>query len=367
MTEPLVHLVRGADPTLRANELAALVDRLLAGDDRVYALEEFEIATRRRGGDDGDDTADAAATGEPGDVMRSILTALATPPFMTSRRVVVVRNIAALDAAAATSLASYVAEPYEGVHLVLVHEGGRMPAALDKAIRAAKVATIGAASEKTGDVLGDALRDAHVKLTSAARERVVAHLGEDAGRVPELVALLASAYDRGTELDVEHVEPYLGDAGTVARWALTDAIDGGDGAAALDALHRLLSATSGVQTKALHPMQIMASLTGHFIDIARLDGPSINTKEDAVGVLGGSPFPAQKKLRAAQRLGSDGIAEAIGLLADADVDLRGGYGGRRAVPDHVTIEVLVARLAALARRKGAGASSSSGRGSRRKR
>lgn len=357
MTEPLVHLVRGADPTLRADELAALVERLLAGEDRTYALEEFEVASSRRDRDTGDgDGADGGAA-EPGDVVHGILTALTTPPFVTSRRVVVVRNVAGLDAASATALAPRVTEPYDGVYLVLVHEGGRIPAALDKAVKAAKVATVGPASEKTADVLGARLRAAHLELTGPARERVIAHLGEDAGRVPELVALLASAHDAGAQLGVDEVEPYLGDAGTVARWALTDAIDGGDGAAALDALHRLLSASSGTQ-KALHPMQVMASLSGHFIDIARLDGPEIVTKEHAVGVLGGSPYPAQKKLRAAQRLGPDGIAEAIGLIADADVDLRGGYGGRRAVPETVTVEVLVARLAAVARRKGAGAASS---------
>jgi DNA polymerase III subunit delta len=353
MTEVLVHLVKGTDPTLRANEVNALVERLLDGDDRTYALEEFDIAGRRRAGDDDDDNDDgASAGGDAPDAMRAIVNALSTPPFVTSRRVVVVRNVAALDAANAATLADRVLDPLDGVYLVMVHEGGRLPAALDKAIKKATVDVVGPASEKTGDVLGDALRAARLRLSAPARERVAAHLGEDAGRVPELVSLLAAAFGAGAELDVDDVEPYLGDAGTVARWALGDAIDAGDTAGALEVLDRLLHATSGVQQRALHPMQLMATLTGHYLDLARLDAPAIATKDDALGVVGGHPFTAQKKLRAAQRLGADGIAEAIGLLADADVDLRGGYGGR-AVPDTVTLEVLVARLAALSRRKGA--------------
>ncbi len=365
--EALVHLVKGGDPTLRANEVATLVERLLAGEDRTFALEEFEIASRRRAGGDGGDGDDGGESAAPdaGDVVRSVLTALSTPPFMTSRRVVVVRNVGALDAAGATALAEYVSAPFDGTYLVMVHEGGRMPSALDKANKAAKVATTGPSSEKTSEVLGDALKAAKVRLTADARERVITHLGEDVGRVPELVALLAATFGSGSELGLDQVEPYLGDAGTVARWALTDAIDGGDAPGALDVLHRLLYATSGLQLKSLHPMQLMATLTGHYIDLARIDAPSIATKDDAHAVLGGHPFTAQKKLRAAQRLGSDGIAEAIGLLADADVDLRGGFGGRRAVPDTVTLEVLVARLAALSRRHGAGAAPA-GRGARRR-
>lgn len=363
MSEQPVHLVKGTDPTLRGREVAALVDELLAGEDRTYALEDFEVAGRRRadaGGDDGD-----ASEGDAGDVVRGIVNALTTPPFVTSRRVVVVRNIGGLDAAAAATIAPYVSDPSPGTFLVLVHEGGKLPSALDKALKAARVAAEGAASEKTADVLAAAAKAEKLKLSAPARERIVAHLGEDAGRVPELVALLKAAHGDGAgELDVDDVAPYLGDVGTVARWALTDAIDNGDAPGALDALHRLLTATSGTQQRAIHPMQVMATLTGHYLDLVRIDDPSIVTKEAAHAALGGHPFTAQKKLRAAQRLGSEGVAEAIGLLADADVDLRGGYGGRRAVPDTVTIEVLVARLAALARRHGAGAASTRGSGRR---
>jgi DNA polymerase-3 subunit delta len=359
MTDTAVHLVKGGDPTLRANEVNALVERLLAGEDRTYALEEFEIASRRRGGDDGDDGADGSSSSgaDAPDVLRSIVNALSTPPFVTSRRVVVVRNVAALDAAGAAVLAESVAAPLDGTFLVLVQEGGKMPSALDKALKSTGAEVVGPASEKTGDVLVEALRSARLRLSAPARERVIAHLGEDAGRVPELVSLLGAAFGGGAELDVDDVEPYLGDAGTVARWALGDAIDAGDTAAALEVLERLLHATSGVQQKALHPMQLMATLTGHYLDLARLDAPGVATKDDAHSILGGHPFTAQKKLRAAQRLESDGIAEAIGLLADADVDLRGGFGGRRAVPDTVTLELLVARLAALKKRRGATASS----------
>jgi DNA polymerase-3 subunit delta len=55
------------------------------------------------------------------------------------------------------------------------------------------------------------------------------------------------------------------------------------------------------------------------------------------------PFPAQKALAQARRLGPERIARAISLIADADLDLRGVVDW----PDELVIEVLVARLAQL--------------------
>ena len=57
-------------------------------------------------------------------------------------------------------------------------------------------------------------------------------------------------------------------------------------------------------------------------------------------------FPARKAMHQARRLGHDRIARAIRLLAQADLDLR----GEKDWPDHLVLEVLVARLAALAPR-----------------
>ena len=59
----------------------------------------------------------------------------------------------------------------------------------------------------------------------------------------------------------------------------------------------------------------------------------------------GSTYPAKKALQRANRLGYEGSAQAVGLLAEADVDLR----GKTAWPDDLVLEVLVARLARLSR------------------
>jgi DNA polymerase-3 subunit delta len=338
-------LVQGNDPTLRDREVQRVVDELLAGADRSFALDDHTIASRRRSGGD-DEEGDGEEVGVELPAFTAITNALSSPPFMTPARVVVVRDIGGLVADQSKWIAAWIENPLPDVHLVLVAGGGRTPVALDKAAKA-HGEVVGPASEQTGDVLQSELKDARLKLAPDAAAQVASHLGEDAGRVPELVELLHSAYGDDAVLDVSDVEQYLGELGTAGRFELTNAIDRGEVGRALEILHRQATATSGTQPKPLHPMQIMASLTYHYQRLLRLDDPSIHTKEQAAQALGmksagGARFP----LEASRRLGADGLREAMRLLADAELDLRGASG----LDERTVIDVLVARLAALSRR-----------------
>ncbi len=341
-----VHLVKGDDPVLRGAAVDRLVVELLQGESRDLALEDYTVPGRRRADEarDDDDTGDAG-------VVQAIVTALASPPFVTARRVVVVHEAGALNAASAEAMVPFIAQPSDGIALVLVAGGGRMPSALEKALKAAAVPTVAPESERTDTVLKAEARQAKIGFTPDASRLLTEHLGEDAGRVHELVSLLRGAYGEGAALDVDDVEPYLGEAGGVPRYELTNAIDRGDTAAALDTLHRLLKATSSRDPRPLHPMQVMATLVPHYQRMLRLDDDSIHTEQDAVAALGGKvkPYPARRALEGAQRHGSEGLREALGYLAKAELDLRGATGAG----DETVIEVLVARLASLARRRGA--------------
>jgi DNA polymerase-3 subunit delta len=341
-----VHLVQGNDPALRDREVQRLVDELLAGEDRTLALEDHTIPSRRKGSDAEVEISsdDGASLDLP--VFAAVSNALRSPPFMTAHRVVVVRDIGNLTPDQAKWLAGWIAEPDDQVRLVLVAGGGRTHPALDKASKT-HGAVAAPETEQTTGVLAAAVQDAGVRLTADATARLVAHLGEDAGRVPELVEILAATYGSGVTLDVEQIEAYLGDSGTAGRFELANAIDRGDVAEALAVLHRLLTATSTLEPKPLHPMQVMSTLVFHYQRLVRLDSPTITTKEQAAEVLGmrsagGARFP----LEASKRLGTEGLREAMRLLARAELDLR-GYGG---LDERTVMDVLVARLAALTRR-----------------
>ena len=364
MNQP-VTIVKGDDPVLRDAEVNRVIDQLLGEIDRMYALEDFTLAAKRKsasagaagvggeGENDSSSEADDEETSPETPVFRAIMNALSSPPFMTPMRVIVVRDIGGLGAEQTAMLAGMIVDPLDGVALVLVSGGGRIPAALDKALKAVGAVTVAPKSEKVDDVLDTALKAAKIKLTPPARAAISSRLGEDAGRVPELVALLESTYGSGAQLDVEEVEHYLGATGTVPSYTLMNSIDAGDTPSALETLNRLLEATSSKQLKPMHPLQIMGMLTRHYEGMVRIDSPDVATKEQAAAILGIKDYPAKLRLASAQRLGTRGLSEAFALLAQADLDFRGGIGRGTAVPNDVTIELLVARLSSLAKRHGA--------------
>jgi DNA polymerase-3 subunit delta len=94
-----------------------------------------------------------------------------------------------------------------------------------------------------------------------------------------------------------------------------------------------------------HPLQIMAILHAHYVKLARLDGVDARGEADAARAMGIKPgFPAKKALGNYQRLGGAGVKRAIGLLAAADLDLRGATD----LDPDIVMDVLVARLSRLA-------------------
>jgi DNA polymerase III subunit delta len=343
-----VHLILGDDSRFRADATRALIAELLGEDDPSLALEEFSLAPRAESSD-----SEAAPTGDGPPIVITALGSASTPPFGTERRVIVIREVGGMSAADADAVARYLADPSPTTALVLVGGGGRIPVALTKAVKAAGGVEVKTSPGKTGDAITGALEEAGVKLTPAAAHRIADWLGDDAGRVPALLDVLRAAYGEGARIDVDDLEPYLGEAGGVAPYHLTGAIDKGDAAGALEILHRLRGA-------AFHPLQVMAVLHKHYQRMLRLDDPSIGGEQDAVAALGGKvkPYPAGLALRQARLLGAGGLRAAYAHLAKADVDLRGATG----LPEDAVLEVLVARLAGLSRRAGpAGGSASRGR------
>ncbi|MFN0092384.1 MAG: DNA polymerase III subunit delta [Acidimicrobiales bacterium] len=325
MARPLAVLVRGDDPTLRSEAVRTLVDDALGGADRSLAVSEFA----------GEEYALAEA-----------VDAAQTPPMLTPCRVVVVRNLERFaNAEAVAPLVAYLADPLESTTLVAVWDaGGRIPKALTDALAKAGADTIDS-SAPSGRArqqwLTDQFARAPVRLDRGAERAVAERLGEDLSRLPGLLAALASAFGPSARLSVEDVAPFLGAAGSAPPWELTDAIDRGDPAAALERLHRLLEAGER------HPLQVMVSLHSHFARMLRLHGSGAGDERAAAAVLGlkGSTFPARKALGQARKLGGPRIGEAITLLAEADLDLK----GRRDLPAGTVMEVLVARLARLSR------------------
>ncbi|MDP9404068.1 MAG: DNA polymerase III subunit delta [Actinomycetota bacterium] len=311
-------LVKGDDPTLVADAVRELVQELSGGD--ATAVEDHS----------GDDV-DAGAIAE----------ACQTPPFLAERRVVVAREVGRFRTEELAPLLAWLADPLPTTALVLTAGGGQVSQKLVNAVR--KVGTVVDTSAGRGRArtqwLADRLKGAPLRFDREAAEQLGAHLGEDVGRLTTLLDALAVAYGEGARIGTEELAPFLGEAGGVAPWDLTDAIDRGrQGTAdALAQLHRLLGAGER------HALVVLATLHRHYGAMLRLDGAGVGDENEAAALLGTAPYPAKKAMVQARRLGSAKIAQAIGWLAEADLDLRGAKGW----PDTLVLEVLVARLSRL--------------------
>jgi len=300
-----------------------VIDRLVGGRESSYVVEEH------------------GASGEDLDA-KAVIDACLTPPFLGDRRVVIVREAGRIGAADAGALVAVVADPLPSTYLVLVGGGGTVPQTLVKAVGAngeLVEASAGTGRERTSWVAAH-LRDAPLRFDAAARARVQEHLGDDLGRLAGIVESLISAYGEGASISVDELVPFLGSAGAVPPWDLTDAIDSGSIPVALSALRRMLDA-GGRQ-----PTEVIGVLHRHYANMLRLDGLVEVDPAEAAQVLGvRSPFVAKKAMEQGRRLGPERIGQAIVLLADADLDVK----GRSALPPDLVLEVLVARLSRLLR------------------
>ena len=324
-TRPLLALVRGDDPSLVRDAVRDLVDLAVGGGDRSLIV------------DDHDDDVYELATA---------VDAAQTPPMLAGHRVVVARGVDRFGSGGLAPLLAYLADPLESTTLVLVWGPGasRVPKALNDAVKAAGGESIDASAPSgraRQDWLDAEIGASGLRLDAAARRFLAEQLADDVARLPGVLEALTAAFGGDRTLSAADIEPFVGEAGSVPPWELTDAIDRGDAASALDKLQRMLGAGGR------HPLQLMVTLHSHFERILRLHGADATSEAQAAAVLGlkGSTFPARKALTRLKALGPDRLSRAVLLLADADLALRGQQGW----PPEQVLEVLVARLARLSR------------------
>ena len=161
--------------------------------------------------------------------LRRVLNAAGSPPFMTEHRVVVVRDAGALTAGDVDGIVRYLDDPLDTTVLVFVAGGGTMPPALTKKLKEIKAQE--RAPEQREDRQGPRRRGARAPGScspptlpassprTSARTRVGSPRWSTCWRRPR---------NRGVNLDVDDVRPYLGEAGAVPSYQLTNAIEEGD-------------------------------------------------------------------------------------------------------------------------------------------
>jgi len=334
---PPVLLIRGAEEVVVREHVSATLDRLVGDGDRSMMVDDLMLPGRVTPSEDG--------APEVADVVGSAISAASTPPFLSERRVVVLRGCALLGTKEAVApLVQYLGDPLLTTSLLLVwdlpHESQAKRSAPPKSLMEAVSACGGVVEDvgppkKTAEWVRTRLEAEAIRFDAGAVDLLVRRVGDDPEVLIGFLTTIRGLHKPGDRLSAADLEDLVVEEGGIPPWDLTDAIEGGDPALAVHALQRMLG------PGARHPLQVMAILTGYVANLLALDGSSVTSADQARSVLGGSPFVAQKAFAQSRRLGSDRVAELVRLVAEADLDLR----GRRRIPENLIMEILVARMA----------------------
>lgn len=311
------HLLTGDDESILRTAVSDLVHGLVGDGDRSMMVDEFD--------------------GEEYE-LRLVVDAAQTMPFLTDKRVVIARQVSRFNADDLAPLLAYLENPLDSSDLVLVAGGtGRLSKKLSDAVKKAGTVHNTSPGRDKRSWLSDQVRAAGLKMDGGAVAQLATWLGEDAGRLDGILSTLISTYGTGAKLSYAQVEPFIGDAGGVPPWDLSDAIMAGDTTKALSLLGRMMHAGGR------HPLQVMSILHNHYAGIAKLDGVNARSEEQASAATGLKGFPAKKALQNYNKLGGANTKRAIGWIAQADLDLRGA----KELDPELVMEVLVARLSKL--------------------
>jgi len=311
-----------------------VVAEALGDLDPSFALQDF--------------TAKDVTLGAGESALPRVMEALNTPPFLVERRVVVVRDAQLLIAEEVAQLTDWMSSPAPGTVLIVAVVGSKANKLVKAATDVVEVNVGSRVADRVAFVKSK-MDEYDVVIDTSTAQRVADQVGDDVARVDALARTLQSIYGTAP-LVFARLEPYLGDAGDVPVWDLTDAIDGGDATKAIVVARRML------ESRGRAGLQIVSMLQRHYLNMARLEGSDVRTKDEAATLLGINAYPASKALQLAQRMGAPRLTTAVHWIADADLDLKGGvsYGGKDLdsdldVTELTVIEILVARLARLSR------------------
>ena len=274
-----------------------------------------------------------------------VMEALNTPPFLVERRVVVVRDAQSLLADEVADLLAWMGDPAPAVtsgRRGRRHQGPQAGQGRGEVVevnvgsRTADRVTFVETKFAEYRVTIDHATAQQDRPTGGRRRRARRRAREDPPGDLRLGA---------TQLG--HIEPYLGDAGDVPEWDLTDA-------STPATPRRRSSWRVACSTRRAEPDCRSSTCSNGTTCAWPAWRAAASLGRRGRGVVGMKGFPATKACADVPAPGTERIATAVHWIADADVALKGGvsYGGRDLntdmdVTELTVIEILVARLAKM--------------------
>jgi len=249
-----------------------------------------------------------------------VLDAARTLPMLASRRLVLVRDASGIAPTELDKLADYLEQPYESCCLVLVAES------LDGRTRLSKRASkagylIEASGIKQAELrafVQDEAKRRKVRIEPDAAAALLDAVGNDLPAIDDALERLSLFVGDGRAIDLAAVETCVARVRVESIWALVDAVGMRDRRTALRSAASLLADREP-------PLRILAMVARQLRMLARMQGALEGgaPPQDAARMAGAPPFKARDLATAARRFEPKLLARAFGVLAEADLALKG--------------------------------------------
>jgi DNA polymerase-3 subunit delta len=248
-----------------------------------------------------------------------IVNAANTMPFMSERRLVIVRDVEKMDAAGLETLAAYSRDPAPYTCLVLVASKIAKNSKLYRAVAATGVAFEYAAPKRTeyaAEVV-KLLKERGKQISSRDAQTVVDLVGRDLRRLDAEADKLAAYLGDKDRVSASDIAQVVTAGAAASVFELTDAVGERDTRRALVILSRLIE--SGESVHGVHAMLVrhVRSLVSARALASRGLSPDAMAPE-----IGMAPWMARTAVKQASRYEPLELARALSGLADAEEQMK---------------------------------------------
>ncbi|MBB1569985.1 MAG: DNA polymerase III subunit delta [Propionibacterium sp.] len=247
----------------------------------------------------------------------SMLSEVTGGSLFSSHIIAIIDDVGATPPDVVDALVALAKDPGDQLCLILSHEGGNKGRGLADKLRKAKIETGSGAAPKPWELPRCCVEEARsrkVKLSQEAAGALVAAVGNDLRALTSAIAQLADDAD-GAPVDEALVQKYFAGRAEVTSFAVSDAVLAGNTSLALERLRWALG--TGVA-----PVLITSAMAGAFRGMGKYL-EARGSGADLARRIGVPPFKLKEYQRTSRNWKPAGVAAAIGIIAQADADVKG--------------------------------------------
>lgn len=269
------------------------------------------------------------------------LAELVSPSLFSEGRVIVLESAQDIAQELADSLLGYLAQPADGVVLVVVHSGGgrskaakALPAALRKAgAEITECPKITKPAEREAFVRNE-VRQAGGRIDPAGVVALIDSVGSDLRELASAAAQLVA--DTGGKVDEQAVRRYHRGRADVTGFAVAEKAVAGDRAAALESMRWAM------QIGVPHVL-VADALADAVRTIARVSAAGRGNPNQLAGELGMPPWKVRKAQGQARGWAEAGLAEAMAVVARVNAEVKGAAADSSYALERAVLDLVAAR------------------------